>query len=97
MDILMVSIRVRKDRVEDFRAATLANVEESLKEPGIGRFDLLQDPDDETRFVLIEGYLDSGAPARHKESAHYLAWKQVAEPMMAEPRTRAMFKLVKPV
>ncbi len=97
MDILMVSIKVKPEMVDGFRTATLENVRESVKEPGIGRFELLQDPDDRTRFVLIEGYLDAEAPARHKATAHYLRWKEIAEPMMAEPRTRAMFRLVKPV
>lgn len=96
MDILMVSIRIKLGMADEFRAVTIENVRESLKEPGVGRFDLLQDPDDKSRFVLIEGYLDAEAPARHKATAHYLKWKEVSEPMMAEPRTRAMFKLVKP-
>jgi (4S)-4-hydroxy-5-phosphonooxypentane-2,3-dione isomerase len=96
MLVLIVNIKVKPDRIEAFRAATLENARESLKEPGIGRFDLLQDTADPSRFVLIEGYADAAAQAAHKETAHYAKWKDLAEPMMAEPRTRATYSTLGP-
>ncbi len=91
MSILLVHIRVLPGKEEEFVAATLENREKSLREPGIFRFDLLRDEADPCRFVLVEGYLDQGAQAAHKETAHYAKWKALAEPMMAEPRTRGLY------
>ena len=75
----------------EFLEATLANARDSLEEEGVARFDVLQQLDDLTRFVLIESYRDSGAPARHKETAHYQAWRDAVAPMMAEPRSSVKF------
>lgn len=94
MQVVVVSIKVKAGSEEAFRAATLANASASRSEPGIFRFDLLQDNADESRFLLVEGYRDELAPALHKETAHYLKWKALAEPMMAEPRQRAVYKLL---
>jgi (4S)-4-hydroxy-5-phosphonooxypentane-2,3-dione isomerase len=94
--ILIVHIRVLKDRVEEFVAATRENAAFSRKEPGISRFELLQDQAEPCRFVLVEGYRDAEAQARHKETPHYLKWKDLAEPMMAEPRTRALYSELDP-
>jgi quinol monooxygenase YgiN len=91
MSTIIVHIRVIGGREGAFIAATLENVACSLKEPGILRFELLQDEADPNRFVLVEGYRDAGAQAAHKETAHYAAWKELVEPMMAEPRTRAIY------
>lgn len=96
MEILAVAITVKPDMVEAFIAATLVNVQASRQEAGIGRFELLQDAADPTKFLLLEGYLDAQAPLRHKETAHYLAWKAAAEPMMAGPRTRSSWKPLEP-
>ncbi|HET7839160.1 MAG TPA: putative quinol monooxygenase [Rectinemataceae bacterium] len=94
MQVTVVSIKVKPERIEAFRAATLENVAASLKEPGVARFELFQDRDDPTHFVLFEAYRDAEGPARHKESSHYLKWKDLAEPMMAEPRTRTFLELL---
>ncbi len=94
MQALIVSIKVKAEFIEAFRAASLENAAASLKEPGVGRFDLLQDESDPTRFVLFEAYRDDEAPARHKETAHYKKWKELCEPMMAEPRTRATYRIL---
>jgi quinol monooxygenase YgiN len=94
--ILIVHIRVSKDRVDEFIAATRENAVLSRREPGISRFDLLQDQSDPCRFVLVEGYRDAEAQATHKETAHYLKWKDLAEPMMAEQRTRALYSELDP-
>lgn len=77
--------------MDAFREATLANARESVKEPGIARFDVVQDKEDRTRFVLVEVYRTAEAPAAHKETAHYLKWRDTVAPMMAEPRTSRKF------
>jgi autoinducer 2-degrading protein len=91
MLIVHVSVRVKPDCVEAFQAATLANARASVQEPGIARFDVVQQSDDPTRFVLVEAYRTSAAPAAHKGTAHYAAWRDAVAPMMAEPRTSVKF------
>jgi (4S)-4-hydroxy-5-phosphonooxypentane-2,3-dione isomerase len=91
MEVVIVHIKVKEGRAKDFVAATLENRGHSLREPGVARFDLLADKEDPCRFVLIEGYRDAAALAAHKETAHYKKWRDLAEPMMAEPRTRAFY------
>lgn len=86
MLIVHVDIEVKGDRVKDFVAATLKNAEASLKEPGIVRFDLLQDRKDSAHFVLNEVYRTDDDPARHKETEHYKTWRVTVEEMMARPR-----------
>ena len=78
---------MRPDGIEAFKAATLANARASRQEPGIARFDVVQQIDDPTRFVLIEAYRTPEAPALHKATAHYAAWRDAVAPLMAEPRT----------
>jgi len=87
MLVVHVQVRVKPDSIDAFRAATLANAQASVREPGIARFDVCQQADDPARFILVEVYRDAGAPARHKETAHYAAWRAAVEPLMAEPRT----------
>ncbi len=86
MHVTLVHVRVLPGRVEDFVTATRANHLASVAEPGNVRFDVLQAPDDETRFILYEAYADAHAAAAHKETAHYLAWREAVSPLMAEPR-----------
>jgi len=86
MLIVHVHVRVKPELVEAFKAATLANASASVQEPGIARFDVVQEQDDPTRFVLVEAYRDGDAPARHKETAHYATWRDTVADMMAEPR-----------
>jgi quinol monooxygenase YgiN len=85
--VVHVHVHVKPEAVDAFREATLANARESVKEPGIARFDVVQDTEDPTRFVLVEAYKTPQAPAAHKETAHYLKWRDAVAPMMAEPRT----------
>jgi (4S)-4-hydroxy-5-phosphonooxypentane-2,3-dione isomerase len=94
--VVHVHVRVKPDCVEAFRAATLANARASLQEPGIARFDVVQQQDDPTRWVLVEVYRTADAPARHKETAHYAAWRDAVAPMMAEPRASVKFTNVHP-
>jgi (4S)-4-hydroxy-5-phosphonooxypentane-2,3-dione isomerase len=96
MLIVHVHVRVRPEFVEQFKEATIENARNSVKEPGIARFDVVQQQDDSTRFVLVEVYRTSDAPARHRETAHYLAWKHSVESMLPEPRTRVMYSAVFP-
>lgn len=86
MHIVHVHVHVKKEFVEAFRNATLENARNSVQEPGIARFDVLQQQDDPTRFILIEVYRNEDAPAKHKETAHYAKWRDSVTEMMAEPR-----------
>ena len=91
MLIVHVHVRVKPEYVEGFKQATLANARESIREPGVARFDCVQQQDDPTRFVLVEAYRTPEAPTAHKETAHYKAWRDAVAPMMAEPRTSVKF------
>lgn len=96
MLIVHVHVCVKPDCVEAFKQATRENANHSLKEPGIARFDVAQQTNDPTRFVLIEVYRDADAPAKHKETAHYLKWRDAVAPMMAAPRSSVKFANVFP-
>lgn len=96
MYIVQVFIHVKPEFIEAFKDATLENAKQSIKEPGIARFDIIQQIDNPTRFVLVEVYRDDLAPAKHKETPHYNTWKNIAEGMMAEPRTRIIYKNIFP-
>jgi autoinducer 2-degrading protein len=87
MFIVHVFVQVKPDQVEAFKIATLENARNSVQEPGIARFDVIQQQDDPTRFVLVEVYRTSNDPARHKETAHYEKWCDTVASMMAEPRS----------
>ena len=96
MLVVHVHVQVKPECVEAFRKATIANAEASLKEPGIARFDVVQQADDPTRFVFVEVYRDEKAPAKHKETAHYAAWRDAVASMMAEPRSSVKYANVFP-
>ncbi|MBI2924782.1 MAG: antibiotic biosynthesis monooxygenase [Verrucomicrobia bacterium] len=91
MLIVHVHVHVKADCVEAFQAASLENARASVQEPGIARFDALQQADDPTRFVLVEVYRDANAPAAHKETTHYAKWRDAVASMMAAPRTSVKF------
>ena len=91
MLIIHVHVHVKPECVEAFRAAALANARQSRKEPGIARFDLLQQQDDPTRFLLVEAYRTAEATVAHKATAHYAAWRDAVAPMMAEPRASVKY------
>ena len=86
MHVTLVHVHVLPDQVDAFVAATRANHQASIQEPGNRRFDVLQSPDDPSRFILYEAYLSAADAAAHKETAHYLAWRDTVADMMAEPR-----------
>lgn len=86
MHVTLVHVRVRPEHLDAFIAATRANHEASVSEAGNRRFDVLQAPDDPTRFILYEAYASAADAAAHKETAHYLTWRAAVAEMMAEPR-----------
>jgi quinol monooxygenase YgiN len=86
MLVVHVHVRVKLEFVEPFKQATIENARRSGKEPGIARFDFMQQQDDPTRFLLVEAYRTPDAPAAHKETAHYQTWRDTVAPMMAQPR-----------
>jgi quinol monooxygenase YgiN len=96
MLIVHVEIRVKPEFLDAFLRATLENARNSVLEPGIARFELLRRDDDPARFVLLEVYRNADAPARHRETAHYAAWRDTVADMMAEPRTRVIYANVFP-
>jgi quinol monooxygenase YgiN len=96
MLIVHVHVHVKADQVEAFRAASIENAKQSVKEPGVARFDVIQQQDDPTRFVLVEVYRTPNDPAKHKETAHYRKWRDTVESMMAEPRTSVKYANVFP-
>jgi len=96
MLIVHVFVYVKPDQVEAFRTATLENARNSVQEPGIARFDVIQQQDDSTRFVLVEVYRTSDDPGRHKETTHYQKWRDTVADMMAEPRTSLKYTNVFP-
>jgi (4S)-4-hydroxy-5-phosphonooxypentane-2,3-dione isomerase len=96
MLIVHVHVRVKPDCVEAFKAATLANARASVQEPGVARFDVVQQADDPAKFILVEVYRDAAAQAAHKETKHYPVWRDAVAGMMAEPRTSVKFQNVFP-
>jgi len=96
MLVVHVHVQVKPECVEAFKAATVANARSSVQEPGIARFDFVQQADDPARFVLVEVYRTADAPALHKETAHYAAWRDTVAPMMAVPRTSVKYGTVFP-
>jgi (4S)-4-hydroxy-5-phosphonooxypentane-2,3-dione isomerase len=96
MWIVHVHVHVKPDHLEAFKQATIDNASNSVKEPGIARFDVIQQQDDPTRFVLVEVYRNQEATVAHKQTAHYAAWAEKVTPMLAEPRTRAAYDNIFP-
>jgi quinol monooxygenase YgiN len=97
MHIVLVHIHVKPEFIEAFKVASIENARSSLQEPGIARFDVIQQIDDPTHFELIEVYRTPEDPAKHKNTAHYIKWRELAEPMLAEPRTRTLYNNIFPV
>ena len=94
MQIFHIEIHVKPESIGAFSAATVENARNSIQEPAIARFDFMQQAGDPSRFLLIEAYRDPEGPARHRETAHYLKWRDAVEGMMAEPRARVEYKSV---
>ena len=96
MLIVHVFVHVKPDKINAFKAATIENAENSVLEPGISRFDFVQQKDDPSRFVLVEVYRTDEDPARHKETEHYQKWRDTVADMMAEPRSSVKYSNVFP-
>jgi (4S)-4-hydroxy-5-phosphonooxypentane-2,3-dione isomerase len=91
MLVVHVHVQVKPECIDVFKKATLANARASIQEPGIARFDVIQQNDDPSRFVLVEVYRNEQAPAQHKETAHYAAWRDAVAGMMAQPRSSVKY------
>jgi autoinducer 2-degrading protein len=91
MLVVHVHVHVKSECIEAFKTASLENARHSVREPGVARFDVVQQTDDSTRFVLVEVYRTPAAPAAHKESAHYQVWRDTVAPMMVEPRSSVKY------
>jgi len=96
MLIVHVHVHVKPEAVEAFKQATIENARNSVQEPGVARFDVIQQNDDPTRFILVEVYRTADDPARHKETDHYKKWRDTVADMMAEPRRSVKFTNVFP-
>jgi quinol monooxygenase YgiN len=96
MLIVHVHVHVKPELLVDFRETTTENARYSVQEPGIARFDVVQQQDDPTRFVLIEVYRTVEAAVAHKETDHYAKWRNTVAPMMAEPRNSVKYNAVFP-
>jgi autoinducer 2-degrading protein len=96
MLIVHVFVHVKSDQIEAFQAATLENARNSVQEPGIARFDVIQQKDEPARFVLVEVYRTPEDPAKHKETAHYQKWRDTVADMMAEPRNSIKYTNILP-
>ena len=96
MLVVHVYVHVKPEFVEAFRQATIENARNSVQEPGVARFDVVEQSDDPTRFVLVEAYRTPEDPGRHRETAHYKAWRDAVAEMMAEPRTAVWYENVFP-
>lgn len=94
MLVVLVYCHVKAEYVEAFKAACVDNASNSNREPGIARFDVIQQADDPTRFVLYEAYRTTDGQARHRETAHYARWRDTVVDMMAEPRTPVKFESI---
>jgi (4S)-4-hydroxy-5-phosphonooxypentane-2,3-dione isomerase len=96
MLVVHVYVHVKPEAVEAFREASIENARNSVKEPGIARFDVIQNAADPTRFVLVEVYRRADARAEHRKTAHYAKWRDAVENMMAEPRSAVEYQNVFP-
>ena len=96
MFVVHVFVHVKPGSEEAFKAATLENARNSIQEKGIARFDVVQQQDDPSRFVLVEVYRTEADAAKHKETAHYFAWRDAVADIMAEPRSSVKFDAVFP-
>lgn len=96
MLVAIVHVHIKPEFIEAFKNATLDNASNSIKEPGVSRFDVYQQSDDPTRFSLVEIYKSEDDPARHRETAHYAHWRDAVSEMMAEPRARITYNIFYP-
>ncbi len=96
MVIVHVHVNVKSQFIEAFKEATIENASNSIKEPGVARFDVIQEADDPTKFILVEVYKTIEAATAHKETAHYARWRDTVGEMMSEPRQGIKFTNIFP-
>jgi len=96
MIVVHVQVHVKPEHVDAFRSASVENARNSVREPGIARFDVIQQVDDPSRFILVEVYRTAEDPARHKETPHYKVWRDAVAEMMAEPRVGVKYTSIYP-
>jgi len=96
MLVVQVNVHVKEDQIEKFIEATKENVNNSILESGVARFDFYQNQQDPASFILIEAYRDENAPVKHKETEHYKKWKAAVEQMMTEPRFSIKYSNILP-
>ena len=96
MFVVIVQAHVKPEFIEAFKDLTMNNVNNSIHEPGIARFDFYQQSDDPSRFVLIEIYRSEDAPSKHRDTAHYAVWRDAVVDMMVEPRTKITYGILYP-
>jgi autoinducer 2-degrading protein len=96
MVVTCVHVSVKPEHIEDFIKSTRINHESSIREPQNMRFDVLQDPNDLSRFVLYEAYASEAGAAAHRQTRHYLAWRKTVAPWMAEPRRGISYTVIAP-
>ena len=96
MLVVHVHVHVKPEHIESFRRATIENARNSAQEPGIARFDVVQQAEDPARFTLVEAYRTAEASAAHKATPHYARWRDAVAEMMAEPRTSVKYAGVFP-
>ncbi len=96
MLVVHVFVHVKPEKVEEFKTASMENARNSIQESGIARFDVIQQLDDPTRFVLVEVYRSVEATQKHKETAHYAKWRDTVAEMMAEPRSSLKYSNIYP-
>jgi quinol monooxygenase YgiN len=96
MLITHVHVHVKPQFIEAFKQATTENARQSVQEPGVARFDVIQSADDPARFILVEGYRTPEAPAQHKSTQHYQTWREAVAPMMQEGRTSVQYRNIFP-
>ena len=96
MIVVHVQVHVKPEHVDAFRSASVENARNSVREPGIARFDVIQQVDDPSRFILVEVYRTAEDPARHKETPHYKVWRDTVAEMMAEPRVGVKYANIYP-
>jgi autoinducer 2-degrading protein len=96
MFVVLVYAHVKDDAIDAFREASIENATASRQEPGVVRFDVIQQADDHTQFLLIEIYRTEDDPAQHKKSSHYLRWRDIVAPLMAEPRRAVRYAIISP-
>lgn len=97
MFIVHVHVNVKLEFIDDFKQATIENARASVQEPGVARFDVIQQADNPSRFILVEVYRSADAPPQHKETTHYATWRDTVTPMMVEPRTGVKYSNIFPL